>query len=193
MRRIYAPLFALLALAACAEGPPVSSPPDMTFANLRPFEINAAKVEVINNYRPPLQAPNVDHAFRTPPAVATEQLIKKQLLPVGHENVLRAIIDDASVVSEEIEQPDGFVNALMDREDARLKGKILVRFELVSPLAPDVVLGHAQVLAKREKTLVDGVSLAERQRVYHSLTEDLMDNLNDGMRAIVVSTFGVKP
>ncbi len=81
----------------------------MTFVNFKPVEINAAKIEVIDSYKPPLQDPNVDHTFLTPPYVAAVILLKKQLVATGSDNELRVIIDDASVIREELPVTKGFM------------------------------------------------------------------------------------
>ena len=185
-------LFALVGLSGCVEGPPAGTAPDMTFANLQPLAINAAKIEVVDSYKPPLQDPHVEHTFRTPTYVATEKLLWKQLIAAGPENVLRATIDDASVVREEIPKTKGFMSYFTQQPAERLQAKVLVRFELISSADPGIVLGHAEVIAKRNKTLMEGISPADRARAYFTLTEELMDDLNDGMRSIVVSTFGKK-
>jgi len=179
-------------LAGCEEGPPSSQPPEMTFANLQPIQVNAAKVDVVDNYKPPMQDPNVEHTFKTPPYVAAEKLLQKQLAPAGTENTLRAIIVDASVVREELPVTKGLAGIFEQEPAERLKGKVMVKFELVSPNAPDIVLGHAEVLARRDKSLMEGISPADRDRAYFALTDDLMDDLNDGLRSIVVNTFGKK-
>lgn len=190
--RKYIALLGVLLLAACVEGPPVSTPPDMTFDNLKPVEINAAKIDVIDSYKPPLQDPNVEHTFRTPPYVAAEKLLKKQLVATGTENTLRVIIDDASVIRVELPTTKGFMGLFVQEPAERLKAKMLVRFELVDPKAPDIIIGHAEVVARREKSLMEDISPAERDQAYFTLTEDMMDDLNDGLRTIVKNTFGKK-
>ncbi len=190
--RNFIALAGVLFLAACVEGPPASAPPEMTFANLQPLQINAAKIEVVDNYKPPLQDPNIEHTFQTPPYVAAVKLLKKQLVAAGNENVLRAVIEDASVIRQELPITKGLAGAFMQEPAERLKAKLLVRFELVSANAPDIVIGHAEVIARREKTLNEGISPADRDRAYFGLTEDLMDDVNDGLRSIVKNTFGKK-
>jgi len=179
-------------LSACADGPPSSTPPDMTFANLQPIEVNASSVDVIDNYKPPLQDPNIEHTFQMPPYVAAERLLRHQLAVVGTENTLRAIIEDASVTREELPQDKGLASYFEQQPAARLKAKMLVRFELVDPHAPDIIIGRAEVIARREKTLTEGLSPAERDQAYFSLTNDLMDDVNDGLRSTVKNTFGKK-
>jgi len=190
--KIYIELLGVLLLAGCADGPPVTQPPDMTFANLQPIEVNAAGIDVIDNYKPPLQDPNVEHTFRLPTYVATERLLRHQLVAVGSTNTLRAIIEDASVIREELPQDKGFMSYFQQQPTERLKAKVLVRFELVDPKAPDIVLAHADVIAGRTKTLMEGISPADRDFAYFTLTNDLMDDVNDGLKSIVVGTFGKK-
>ncbi len=179
-------------LSGCVEGPTTTHPPDMTFANFRPLALDVSRIEVKNNYKPPLQDPNVEHKFPVPPYAATEDLLKKQLLAAGHENVLHIFIDDASVVREELPVTSGFWGVVTREPSERLNAKVLLRFEMVSPRAPDIILGHAEVIAKRSKTLLEQTSPAERDQAYFLLTEDLMDDLNDGLRSVVKNTFGKK-
>lgn len=191
MKKYLSVLFALL-LTACVEGPPAGTPMDLTFDNMKPLEINAARIEVVDKYVPPMRDPNIEHKFRPTPYAAARKLIEKQLQPVGMENTLRAVIEDASVVREELPTQTGVMDYFHQEPSEKLKAKILVRFELVNPAAPDIVLGHAEVIARRDKTLMESISPAERDRATYGLTSDLMDDLNDGLRSIVLNTFGRK-
>jgi len=137
-------LSAALLLSGCTGAPPASTPPDLTFANLAPITLDVAAIEVRDDYKPPLHAPNIEHTFPTPPYVAAGNLLKKQLVAGGSENVLRVIIEDASVVREELPVTRGFMDALLQEPSEELKGKVLLRFELIDPKAPDAVLGHAR-------------------------------------------------
>lgn len=195
MKPFFAFLLALTmtaTLAGCVDGPPSSLPPGLSFDNYQTIDVNAAKVEVVNNYKPSMRDPYIEHTFRTTPYAATEQLLKRQLVAAGTENTLRATIEDASVTREELPVQKGFTDIFVREPSEKLKARVLVRFELVSPTAPDIVLGHADVVAKRERTLLEDLSPAERDQTYFMLTKDLMDDLNDGMRSSVRNTLGRK-
>ena len=185
-------VFALL-LAGCVEGPPSGNAPDLTFANFTPVNLNVASIEVRNDYKPPMREPNVEHLFKTPPYTSAENLVRKQIVAAGTEHILRVVIEEASVVREELPVTKGFWGKLTEEPSERLKAKVSLRFELVDVAAPDIILGHAEVLAKRNKMLMEGISLADRDRAYFSLTEDLMDDLNDGLMTVVKNTFGTPP
>jgi hypothetical protein len=183
---------AALFLSACVEAAPGSRPPAMGFDNVSPVILDVMKIEVIDNYHPPLKDPNVEHTFPTTPAVAVRKLAERQLVAEGGHNILRVIIEDASVVREEILREKKFWEVFRREPSERLKAKVLLRFELVSERAPDIVVGRAEVLAKRHKDLLEGISLADRDRAYFRLTGDLMDDVSDGMKNIVRNTFGKK-
>lgn len=193
LRSVFLCLFVAAILSGCvATSQGVPRPPEMTFDNFHKVELDVARINVRNAYRPPMKDPHIEHLFPTPPYAAVEHLVKKQLVAAGDDRVLNVIIDDASVVREELTVQKGLWNVLTREPDVRLKAKVLLRFELVNPKAPDIVLGHAEVMARRTRTLLEGTSVADRDRAYFDLTEDLMDDLNDGLRTVVKNTFGKK-
>lgn len=192
IKSVFAGIAMLFLLAGCAEGPPDTQPPEMTFANFQPVELNVARIEVRNDYQPPMRDPNVEHTFQTPPYVAAENLVKKQLVASGMQNILRVIVADAPVIREELPTIKGVMDSI-EREPAELlKARVLLRFELVDERAPDIVIGRAQVIAKREKTLLEDTSLTDRDRAYFDLTEALMTDLNNGLTTSVKNAFGRK-
>ena len=188
--KILLSLFAVLLLSACVEVAPDTRPPDMTFENYSPVVLNVAKIEVIDRYHPPLREPNIEHNFPLSPAAAAKKLAEKILVAAGTRDILHVYIEDASVVREEILQENKIWDIFDHKPAERLKAKVLLRFELVSFDAPDIVIGHAEVIAKRNKELLRGISMADRDRAYFSLTGDLMDDVSDGMKNVVRSTFG---
>jgi hypothetical protein len=164
--------------------------PEMTFANLTPVMLDVAKIEVRDDYRPPLKEPNVEHTFQTPPYVAAETLLKKQLIATGQDNVLHVTITEASVVREMLPVTKGFWGWFTREPSERLKGRIIVRFDLSGPQAPDIVTGNVVLTAKRTKTLLEGTSVADRDIANFKLTEDMMTDLNNGLMSVVRNTFG---
>lgn len=183
---------ALVTLAGCSEGPPDSRLPELTFANMQPLAVEAARVEVINNYKPPMKEPNVEHTFPLPPALAAEKLVQNQIIAAGTQHVLRALIEDASVVREKLPVETGFTDMFVREPAEKLKARVLLRFELVNENAPDIVLGHANVVATREKTLIEDISPADRDAAYFELTKALTQDLREGFNASVKNTFGRK-
>lgn len=191
MKNLFVLAFALL-LAGCVEGPPAARSPELTFTNMPLVSIDAARIDVIDNYKPPMQEPNVEHTFQPTPYAAAEQLAHSRLVAAGSENVLRVIIDDASVVREKLQVEKNFIHSFLPEPVEKLKAKLFVRFELVSPSAPDIVLGHASIAISRDRDLNNGISPAERDAATFELTEQLMNQFNSGLQTTVKNTFGKK-
>jgi len=168
----------------------VPRPPDMTFDHFAKVRLDVAGIEVRNDYRPPMEAPHVEHLFLPPPYVAAEKLVKIQLIAAGGSRVLRVIIREASVVREELPINKGVDNVFLREAAERLRAKVVLRFELVDPLDPAVIIGHADVTARRVKTLLEGASVADRERAYFELTEGLVTKLSHGLTTVVKNTFG---
>ncbi|MCE9508195.1 MAG: hypothetical protein K8R48_07805 [Alphaproteobacteria bacterium] len=190
MRSVFLCLPVVFLLSGCAGSPSATSQPEMTFADLQPFELKVAKIEVRDDYKPPMKAPNVEHSFPVPPYISAENLLKKQLVAAGGGNVLRVIIKEASVVREELPVTGGFWGAFKHEPAERLKAQLIVGFELAGQQAPDIVTGTAEVTAKRSKTLMEDASAADRDSAYFALTEELMHDLNKGLVEVVAKSFG---
>lgn len=194
MRSLFVSLVASCALflAGCAMTPPDVAPVAVTAEHIAPIELSVTNIEFKNEFTPSMQPPYIEHEFRTPPYVAVENLLKKQLVPAagGEARTLRAVIEEASVLREEIPVKKGFWEKFNRMPAERLKARVFIRFELVNDLAPDIVVGHAEVTAKRNKFLLEDTTLAERDAAYLSLTEDLMTDVNDGLNTVIRNSFG---
>ena len=190
MRYVFLCLSAVFLLSGCAQSPWDARQPEMTFANFSPVGLNVLKIEVRNDYNPPMKEPNVEHKFSTPPYVAAENLVKKQLGAAGIDNVLRAIVKEASVVREELPTTTGFWGVFTREPAERLKARVVLRFELARQQSPDIIIGYVELTAKRSKTLMEGASVSDRARAYFDLTEDLMNDLNNGLTSSVKNSFG---
>lgn len=188
---IAAALLCIGMMPGCVSAPPESAQqPALTFAHMSPVLLNVAKVEIFDAYKPPMQNPNAEHLMPTPPASAARILAAEKLLADGDSRILRVLIEDASVIRENLPLTEGFWGVLSQEPAERYKARVALRFELVNEEAPDITVGHASVIGTRTKTLVEGVSPAERDRAMTELTEGLMSDLYDGFDTVVRGTFG---
>lgn len=178
-----------LALSACTLPDPATAP-DLSLEGVRPVRLNVAAIEIVEAYRPPMGPPNVDHLFRTPPAAATRALLDRALVAAGPVNTLRAVIEDASVINEDLPVDDSALGKFKREPSNIHRARVSVRFELYDPAAPDIPLGRAEVTATRNRTMLKGDSLAERDRAAYEMTRDLMQDIASGINTIVKNTFG---
>lgn len=188
--RILAVLLAGVMMTACTLSPPAPDVPELTFAQVQPVGVNAARIEVIDEYQSPMGKPNVEHLFKTTPAQAVHMLVQKQLVAQGPQNTLRVIIEDASVKQKDLPVTTGVLGAFSKEPAQQYDARMAVRFELVDPTAPDIVMARARVNAARSRTVENNISPATRDLAFFGLTEDLMNDLQVGIAGTVKDTLG---
>jgi hypothetical protein len=184
-------VFGLALLAAgCTEGPPETQTPVLTFAQMQPVTLNVGRIEVLDRYTPPMKEPYADHLFRQTPAAAVKDLVEKQLVAKGPDRILRVIIEDASVIKEDLNPDDSFMGIFRYEQGERYKGRVALRFELIRNATSDFVLGHAEVVANRVITLMEDASPAERDLAFMRMNEGMMQDISKGLNSTVKTTFG---
>lgn len=167
---------ALLVLAACQA--PVLPPPlaQLTYSHLDPINLDVGRIEIVEQYVPPLKAPNVEHTFPTPPATVMRQWAKDRLHAVGEIRTARLVIKDASAVETALATTGGlrgaFTKDQSERYDVTLDVVLEVRNERGSAVA------FANAVVTRSKTVPEGLSLDERERVFHEMTATAMEEVN---------------
>src|SRR5262245_23291444 len=99
---------ALLGSAACTNAPDPVRFPDLTYAHLGAIRLAVAHVEIVEAYRPPLAAPNIDHRMPVIPAAALRRWAEDRLAATG-EGTARArfTIRDARVTETELPRTEG--------------------------------------------------------------------------------------
>jgi hypothetical protein len=163
----------VLILAAC-EAPSLPEPiPPLTYDHLPPIALNVAQIEVIEEYAPTLRSPNVEHLFPTSPARAIRQWAKDRLRAVGETGTARFIIQDARVVETKLEKAKGLRGAFTKEQSERYDGRLQVTLEIRSERGFRDAFATGQ--ADHSNTAIEGISLEDRERLFHAMTAALVD------------------
>ena len=169
----------LLGVAAIAAGceivPPrhESTPP--SFAALAPLVFDLGRIEVVE--RPAAPHPDdVEHLFPTPPAVAIGLWVTDRLRASGTIGVLRVTVDEASARSTPLTTNTDFEGLFTEEQAERLDLRLRVTIEAID--ASGQVNGSATADAKRSRTLPEGITLTERERLYDETVKALLHDYN---------------
>lgn len=189
--RLSALLIALSALGGCSSAPSRISA-DITFADRPPIGLNVANIEIVQSYQPAFADPYVDHLFPREPAAVIRRWAEDRLAARGATGTATLIIQEASVTEEELSREPGVKGLVMIEQSERYEARFAVRIEIRKP-APEPN-GSADVLAQRSITAPENASLADRERIWFSLTEDTIRDLdarfeqeiNDGLPQFVI-------
>ena len=162
-----------LGLAACETPAPVQKLPELTYTHLGPLRLNVARIEVVSQYRPPLQAPNVEHLFPTSPLKAVRHWARDRLKAVGRSGTARLVVKKASAVETSLQKKTG-LKATFTKQQSH-------RYDLDLEATIEMPTGRATARATRFTTIREDASINERDRIWFDLTENLMRDFNAEM------------
>src|SRR5258708_25817414 len=161
------------ALAACTNAPDPVRFPDLTYAHLGAIRLAVARIEIVDAYRPPLAAPNVEHRMPAAPAATLRRWAEDRLVAAsgpGSAPNARFIIRDARVTETELPRTPGvrwlFTTDQGQRYDLRMEAAL----EVLE--AGGGVAGAASALATRSRTIAENATLDERERLWFSMVEE---------------------
>lgn len=156
---------AAVVLAACATPLPEDRYPAMRFEGQPPIVVDVARIEVVESYKPPLAAPNIEHDIPLSPASVMRNWAQDRLQPTGRGGVARFIITDASVVAERLEKKGGIKGAVTRDQDERFTAGFKARLEVDT--AGGLGTGFAEAVVGRIQSVPENLTLKERDdRLY---------------------------
>ncbi|MEI6987164.1 MAG: hypothetical protein WCK65_13645 [Rhodospirillaceae bacterium] len=179
-------LIVLLALAALAEvgggcttkgAPPITSAPGpINFAQRGVIALDAAVIDVIDQFHPPMSRPNVDHLATPPPSKAVRRWVAERLRAVGRNGSVQVTITDASIIEHNLPQSDGLKSLFTVQQAQQYDGRLEVR---ISGVNPDTKFsGYAQAVANRSITVPEDISLAGREETWNTLVKQMVEDID---------------
>lgn len=177
-------------LAACGNPPP----PATTFADMRwthqpPIMLAAMGPEVIDHFHAPRQDPHVEYLMPVSPDQAIRTWVQDRLQSTGvGTRTVRVVIEDASVVEVPLKTKKGVSGFFTDEPDVRYDAKASVVVQLVD--ANGAVEVQTRQEAWRSKSLSEKASLADRQKAWYDLVEEMMKDLDGALEKGIRGYFG---
>jgi len=177
-------------LAACSSEP--APPPkfaDIHFLALPPFRLNVSQIQIDARFQPTFQEPNVEHEFPVPPQRALENWAHDRLLAVGPTTgaVARFTILDASVRESDLPKKEGLKAAFTTQQAERYDGHVSVMLQIIDPTGLAVRTATAEAVVSR--SVPEGITLNERDRVWYEMTRDMMADLDRQIQRQIDSSF----
>ena len=179
LRRLapFAPMLALvLVLAACGRPLPEPVYPEITFRASEPWRLDVASIEVVEAYRSPLAAPNVEHEAPITPAQAMRRWAEDRLKAVGSAGVARLTIRDAAIVESNLPVNQDLEGSFTTEQAVRFDARLAVELEVFDGRG----MPQATVRGKvdRVRSLPENATVRERDEVLYQITEDLVTNMD---------------
>lgn len=130
-----APAVALcLSLAACASAPPLPPKASLAFESASRLVVPAAKIEIVDNYKPPLVAPNVEHQHDVRPASLVQRWIAARTKTIPNApGALTLTVKEASVIEQPLEVKTDWRHMFDRQSDRKLTATLAWRLAYESP------------------------------------------------------------
>ena len=162
----------LLPLAACSMQMAKDNFPPIIFDAASPVALDVARVDVVEKFTPPLTPPHVEHLAPVPPAHAMRNWARDRLQAKGSGGAARFTIVDASVTEQKLKKKEGLSGLVTSDQEVRYTVLLKARVDVDAPTGQ----GFAEASVSRERTVPEGLSVAEREQILHTLiTATAMD------------------
>ena len=169
-------LFMLGALAACETAAPKTPAPQLSYTDLPSIRLDVTKIEIVDEYLPPLKAPNVEHEFPISPSEAVERWARDRLVAGGRDRVARFIIRYAAVTEAALKKKTGLTGLLTTDQSERYDGRVAVTLEIRSDRG--FREAFADATSEHSRTVPGDASVNQREKIFFEITERLVRELN---------------
>ena len=173
-------LFFLLLVAPAVAGcdTPVEGRnfPEIGFSHQAPIALNVASIEV---KKPPPGAVEGSVLSELPvtPAEVAERWARERLKPVGTSGTAVVTIEKASLIEERLRKTGGVRGAFTTDQTERYVGELALAVSIVEPGGE----ASAKARATRTRTIPEGATLAEREKLWFDIVESLGRNIDKVM------------
>lgn len=176
-----------LGFPGCETTVPRSGFPDLAYSHLPPINLAVSRVDVVQQYRPPGKAPNVEHLFPVLPALTAERWARDRLKPAGADGVVRVTVVTASVVEVPLKRTTGIQGMFTTDQSERYDGALEIKVDLVTADGREAASVSSR--AERRRTVPENITLLAREKVWFEMTEAMMNDLNASLERQIRENF----
>ena len=170
-------------LSACAATPERQVFPELNFNHVSQILLDVSEVRVVNEYRSPLKAPNVEHEMPVKIDQAVRKWAEQRLRANGNQNAFAVLtIKDASVVEKQLEKKTGLTGFFTNDQSERYEFRVMAELR-IEEVNGNKAIATAEV--SRVKTVSEDITLNDRDMMYFQQVEQLMSDFNIEMVASI--------
>ena len=175
-------LLSTAALTGCAIPPDRHAFPEITFAHLPAFKLDVAQVEIHNDYSSG-DPEDIASEFPEPPARAAAQWAKDRLTGVGQRGQATYAVVSARSTRTPLPRSEGMQAVLSTEQSDRYDLNIKVTLDVGNPILQRT--GTVTAEASRSQTVVENMTLNQREVVLFNLLDETMRDLNGQLEKLI--------
>ena len=185
--RCFTALLAVGLVTACAQQQP-PAPPALSFSQYPVLNMNVARIEVVEAYKSPNAAPNIEHLMPSSPAKAMKLWVKERLRATGSDKMLQVTIVDAPVISSDLPRTKGVAGLFTVDQDKKYEARLEVEMRIYGE--GSLSEADTSVIVSRSTTIPENATVNSRRIAYEKLIADMMEMLNDKLEKNMLKYFG---
>ncbi len=163
-------------LGACFDMSAPPPPPSLSFRGYQPIYFNVSSIEVVEEYRSPMRAPNVEHIMPYSPADAVQLWTKQRLRASGGNKTMQVVVKDASVVEKSLPTDGGVVGFFKSEPDREYNARLEVEIRIYGDAA--LSEASASVVGTRMLTITESDSVEDRDMKFRGMIKEMMVVMN---------------
>ncbi|MCR9257041.1 MAG: hypothetical protein NXI16_13220 [Alphaproteobacteria bacterium] len=165
-----------LLLAACATPDPTPRYAEITFASQPTIQLSVSRIDATSPYQEPGLEPNVEHLAPVSFKGEAMEWAAERLTSAGGLVTATLVIEDASIVKEDLKTDQGLTGAFKTEQAERYTASVRARVEIRE--ASGAQRGVASAFAQRSSTLPEDRTLLDQERLLHALIADSLADLD---------------
>jgi len=184
-RREWILLTAGSVIAACNTPPGRQEYPDITFQHLQPIRLDVAHVEIVDGYRPD-PANDIGGQFPEQPIAVAHQWGEDRLLAAGQQGEAVYTITLAKATQTQLKRSQGMSAMTHKDQSDRYDLAITINLEVNAGGKSGAVTAQAA----RSQTVVEDMTLNEREGVLFNLLDATMKDINAQFEKLIPQYLG---
>jgi hypothetical protein len=169
-----------LALVSCNTPPQRQTFPEITFEHLQPFRLDVAQVRIVDGYQPDPGA-DIGNQFPEAPIAVARRWAEDRLTAVGQQGEAIYTITLAKATSTPLRRSQGMSAMTHKDQSDRYDLAITVNLEVRSGGKSGAVTAKAA----RSQTVIEDLTLNQREAVLFTLLDVTMKDLNAQMEKLI--------
>ena len=173
-------VFAILAgLSGCQTTAPV--PPATTADEFMPLAMNARRLEIVDNWRMPVEPPYIGYRAQTLPSNLLASWASQVLQPAGGSGELVFDISRASLTRIALPLEAGLTTLLTDQQESKIKAEFEIKIMWLQPVGGHQAL--LQLQADHSVTIPESASTIDLQNAMREALLGALTSLDQQARA----------
>jgi hypothetical protein len=178
-----------LLVAGCAGNPPPALTfPPISFSQEAPIKLDVARIEVVSQFKPPAERPHIEYDMPVSPETAVRRWATDRLRAVGHDNVLRVLIKDATATETPVKTEKGLAASFKDQTNADVAMNIDIALQVLDQ--DQYVVSEVTYQTARSHTEIEGMKLNDRDQLLYDMVNDMARSMDHDIKPNIDNTFG---